>query len=198
MNAMNPQTRQAVLPTGEVLHFAADMPDDMLHAHVRQKMGLPPPEMPVNPADVVQKTADTLSGIGVTTEQLASHVLELTQRMGVVIQLLQRSEQTITAASQNVANAVAQVSKANEIACRDLGGMIGQLARVSENVARSTQQAATAAQAAGDKAGSGASAATKALQALQTTMDKVVKVLCAPRKAVKDKDGNWLAESVVK
>lgn len=116
-----PTLRTATLPSGEVLHFPADTPDEHMHMKVRERMGLPPPEPPVDPVAVAQEAS--MASVQ-SSQQLAAHVAQsvqqLTGQIGQVIahlgqvaqglhaavtHLTQVSQST-AAASQAVANAL--------------------------------------------------------------------------------------------
>lgn len=101
--------KQAVLPSGETLHFPPETPDEHVHAAVRSKMGLGPPEPPVDPLQ--QATA-----IAQSTQQLAAQVADsvvaLHQQMSAVAHALNAVAAEIAHVSQATAAASADSARA--------------------------------------------------------------------------------------
>lgn len=97
--------KQAVLPTGEVMHFPDETPDEHMHMQVRTRMGLPPPEPPVDPVAAAMSAVQE-------SQQLSAHVaqsvVELHQQMGAVVGALNAAVAQIAHANQNMAGAVSE------------------------------------------------------------------------------------------
>ena len=89
---ISPSTKQAVLPSGEVIHFPPDTPDEHIHAQVRQRMGMGPPEAPRPTTDqfgAVLGHLGNMAGVHAgTTEMMRNTVDRATQMHGAAMQEL--------------------------------------------------------------------------------------------------------------
>lgn len=167
-------TKQAVLPTGEVIHFPDDAPDEHVHATVRSKMGLPPPEPPVDPSIMAsQQTAAAMQGAQEAAVRLTQSTAALHQQMGNVMMAIQQAVQGITHANAMAVQAVASLS------------------RVGEQVARAGEANAAAAEAANRRT---EDAITRLGAKIDEAAANMVKAVTAPKTVIK-KDGHIVGVS---
>lgn len=161
-------SRQAVLPSGEVLTFADETPDDHIHHAVRQKMGLPPPiPKPATPEELAQQNAMAIIGAAQqSAQQLGQQITQAAQAFGGAVTAMNRLAQTVAAASEQLMQSVQAVHQASDANAHSL-------AATAEFTARAAQHAA----------GSHAELARK--------VDGLSAAVKAPRRAVKEKNGEW-------
>lgn len=98
--------KQAVLHTGEVLHFPDETPDAHIDAAVQQKLGVPPP-----PDPAAEAHAQSMAAVQ-TTQQLAAQV---SQSMAALMQQMGATVQALSAAAQAVTDGVQRMEAANQV-----------------------------------------------------------------------------------
>lgn len=86
-------TKQAVLPSGEVMHFPPETPDEHIHAQVRQRLGMGPPEITPRP------TADQFGAV-------LGHLKHMGDMnagtVGMLQQVVERATQAYTSSVQEL------------------------------------------------------------------------------------------------
>lgn len=192
MTPGNGSTKQAILPNGETLHFPLDTPDEHVHAQVRAKMGMPPPEPPMDPAIMAQQqTGMLLQGAQQSSERLTQSTAALHQQLGALMQTLQRTMTTMATVNQTAVQAIAAANNA-------VAQSVARLSNVADQMAAATAEASMGVRAANQRVEVAVGETKAAIGALGERFDQasatIAQAVTMPKKAVKGKDGTWRSE----
>lgn len=185
--------RTAILPSGEALNFTDETPDEVMHSHVRARMGLPPIPNPLEQAHqntqaAHAQTQQVMMGSQQTTQQLGQIAVALHQQVDMMMQVIQQAAMVMAQSTQQANQVLAQAAEQISQAAAHMTAVAGQMHESTQHHIASMQDSTEKHMAAADATNS---AIGDLGSKLENHSQTIVKAVTSPKKVVKGKDGAW-------